>query len=283
MRDLQTITDIGFPRAHLLQSHHPKSTDYDTLLGDEDVRVVTPEGELLFAFQRNAFPADVAVRTYEILDRGEAIHKVASNRGSSRGKLTGKPIPQPTQAGIIGFLDRSSRAPFCRPSAFVEKHPQSWATLQPIFRYSNTLYETLAPCPFKNQRDAAEKVVQDWLVPDTVFSTATVNANNKTAYHYDRGDLTPGFVCMAVFRAGNFLGGHLVFPRYRIAIDLPSNSFITYNAHELHGNTPFRGTPGTFKRLSLVMYLRENMHRCLPADLEILRVQNRKSGDPLYG
>jgi hypothetical protein len=85
--------------------------------------------------------------------------------------------------------------------------------------------------------------------------------------------LREGFGVLTVLHAGTYTGGHLVFPKYRVAVDLRTGGVLLADVHEAHGNTPLIGTPGSFVRLSLVCYYRAGMRACGSASEENARAK----------
>ena len=58
---------------------------------------------------------------------------------------------------------------------------------------------------------------------------------------------------------GKYTGGYLVFPEYRVAVNVRPGDLLLVNNHEIiHGNTPIE-TYDDGERISLVCYLREGM------------------------
>jgi hypothetical protein len=127
-----------------------------------------------------------------------------------------------------------------------------------------------------------EQTKSDWVVPGTAFTTITVNMNFRTAVHKDAGDLKQGFGVLSVLEAGDYSGCYLVFPQYRVAVDMRSADVLLCDVHEWHGNTPLVGKKGKYQRISVVLYYREKMFKCGTAEEELARVQARKRGDPLW-
>jgi hypothetical protein len=134
----------------------------------------------------------------------------------------------------------------------------------------------------------------EWVVPGTPFSTVTVNNSYSTGVHTDRGDLEAGFSNVSVMRRGNWHGGKLVFPEYRVAVDLKEGDLLLMDAHQWHGNTqmicdtcgdrmmPRRDgdqmLPGWHEkcgseRISIVCYFRTNIVECGTAQEELVKAQ----------
>ena len=101
------------------------------------------------------------------------------------------------------------------------------------------------------------------------WTTVTVNNTYPTGVHKDQGDLDEGFSNLAVLRRGDYAGGHLTFPRYRVAVNMQDGDLILMDAHEWHGNTQMRLDSEDAERISVVLYYRTNMITCGTAEEEI--------------
>ena len=117
------------------------------------------------------------------------------------------------------------------------------------------------PWRYTNQMEAAKKIDQAFLVPETPFTTVTVNKTFRTAAHFDAGDLNTGLSNLLVLsNNGNYKGGYLVAPEYRVAVNVRPGDLLLINNHEvMHGNTPIEMLDEEAERISLVCYFREKM------------------------
>jgi hypothetical protein len=113
-----------------------------------------------------------------------------------------------------------------------------------------------------------------FLVPETVFTTITVNKSFRTACHRDAGDLNEGLSNLLVLGDGEYTGGYLVFPEYRVAVNVRPGDLLLVNNHEIiHGNTEIKLNHEKAERISLVCYFREAMLDLKSWDYEHLRKQ----------
>lgn len=106
-----------------------------------------------------------------------------------------------------------------------------------------------------------------------------------TGVHLDAGDLEAGFSTLACIRKGSYTGGQLVFPKYRVALDMHHGDLALIDAHEYHGNTVIVCVCGERRnglcdtcgaeRISVVAYFRENMTRCGTYLEELAKAMNR--------
>lgn len=185
------------------------------------------------------------------------------------------------RSGIAGYFDRYPRIPFGRATTYTRDFPEKFAMSFPFLQTLSKAYKELIPEHWNNQKKACDKLDQRFLVPDTVFSTITVNNTFRTAAHRDAGDFSDGFSNLLVLSNNpNYTGGYLVLPEYRVAINIRPGDLLLVNNHEIiHGNTPIVLEDKDAHRISLVCYLRENMLDLGSFDYEFTRgefVENRK-------
>ena len=164
-------------------------------------------------------------------------------------------------SGIAGWFDRYPRIPYGRATSYTQQHFDKFKMAFPFLQSLNRGFKELLPWRYGNQRAAADKLDPRFLVPETVFTTITVNKNFRTAAHFDAGDLSSGLSNLLVLsNNGKYSGGYLVFPEYRVAVDVRPGDLLLVNNHEiLHGNTPIVLEDPTAERISLVCYFREKM------------------------
>lgn len=164
-------------------------------------------------------------------------------------------------SGIAGWFDRYPRIPYGRATSYTEKNPEKFAMAFPFLQTLANGFKELLPWRYANQMEAAKKLDPGFLVPGTPFTTITVNKTFRTAAHYDAGDLDTGLSNLLVLsNNGNYKGGYLVAPEYRVAVNVRPGDLLLINNHEvMHGNTPIELLDDEAERISLVCYFRENM------------------------
>lgn len=177
-------------------------------------------------------------------------------------------------SGVAGWYDRYPRIPYGRATSYTEKNPELFAQSYPFLQTLNKGFKELLPWRWGNQKAAADKLDQRFLVPETVFTTVTVNKGFRTACHRDAGDLDEGLSNLLVLCKGDFDGGYLVFPEYRIAVNPRPGDLLLINNHEIiHGNTEIKPKDENSHRISLVCYFREKMLELKSWEYENLRRQ----------
>ena len=178
--------------------------------------------------------------------------------------ISGTSYANPVHSGVAGFLGRYPRYPYGRSCSYNFHHPEKYETAFPYVRKLDKLFSELLPERYAYQKACAESLDPAFRVGgDTVFTTLTVNKSFRTAAHFDAGDLHQGFSNLNVFSGkGDFTGGYLVLPEYRVAVNIRPGDLLLINNHfGLHGNTEIKpaveGEP--FERMSLVAYFREDL------------------------
>lgn len=263
----------------------------------ESVDVYDKEtGRCLAKFRKNIIPANIQRIAYESLllaatptdsrgvagGRDEEDGKSSKLRVKKNGKLSKQSIAKNfVHSGVAGYYDRSTRFPNCRLTAFNRHHMDKFKESYPIIKLVDNYYSELMPKEYKLQRGLANKTSQDFVIPNTSFTTVTVNKNYTTAVHKDAGDYKEGFGNLVALRDGTYTGCHLTLVRWGVGFDLQNGDLLLMDVHQWHGNTPMVKHEPKATRLSLVMYYREKMHKCGTMKQELNRVKTRKKGDRL--
>jgi hypothetical protein len=277
---------------------------YDEVLGgDEACDIYKPDGTPLVKYRPQWFSAELCAAVLpsarkaatETNNRGMAAgtfetvpERVAGKRTQTRyipiksdGTLSNTNYAAPVNSGVIGYFDRSSRFPFCRQTSFNIVQAASWKQFLPYIQRADEGLRQLLPERWAAQREYADRTASDWIIPQSTFTTVTVNKNWQTATHKDAGDLAAGFGVMSCLRNNKFDGAYLVFPAYRVAVNLEHGCLCLADVHEWHSNTGFSKMRVGYERITMVFYFRENMIHCKPATEEVEWAKNRKRGERL--
>lgn len=278
-------------------------------LVETDTMVLKPDGSPLAVFIKNCVPANIAKEAYYSLRKaisksnnrgmasgelpkdlkvgdkldGMTVGKILGNRFiplKKDGTLSNSPKAKAVESSIIGFADRYARIPYCRTTEFTYKNFDTYKKSLPYIQLISELFKKHLPEKWENQKKQWDKTTEDFRMPNTVFSTVTVNRNFRTACHYDAGDLPEGFGNLAVLSTGEYKGGYTVLPKYGVAVNVKNCDLALFDVHELHGNTEFiHNKP--YERISVVCYFRKNMVHCGTAQQELKIAKNRKVGDAI--
>lgn len=224
----------------------------------------------------NARPWLRSLRRRMTSNRGDYAGVPAKLRILEDGTLSNTTESAEVPSVVAGFLDRSGgRFPYCRPCALNAE--EGWPTFIPVAQAVSQQMQRCVPDRWQRQMDEARRCHPAYIIPETCFSTVTINNTFSGALHRDRGDYADGFGCITVFRRGRFGGCLLGFPRYGVAFDLQDRDLLFFDPHEVHGNTPFENPQGEaqrdYERISVVYYLRSKMNQCGSPDEELERAR----------
>ena len=167
----------------------------------------------------------------------------------------------PVNSGIAGWYDRYPRIPYGRATSYTEKHFDKFKKSYPYLQHLASAFKELLPWRYGNQKAAADKIDQRFLVPDTPFSTITVNRNFITAAHYDPANMDDGFANICVFsNSDSYRGAYLVFPEIGYAVNIrPGDLLFVNNMAGLHGNTELILDDPNAERISIIAFFHEGM------------------------
>lgn len=261
------------------------------------VRVLMPDARPLCVYLPGALAAELDKDgVYGILhslrravprsfNRGLAsgTQRLPAVNGKKDGAGRDRTYAKPVSSAIVGSVDPQGQQRYCRLTAWTGANLPQWQALQPLLQAVAALQAEYVPDRAAAQRAVAESSDPAWVVPGTPFSTVTVNNTYPTGVHTDKGDLDAGFSAIACLRRGEYTGGALVFPEYRVAVDLKHGDLLLMDAHQWHGNTALVCACGRepngvcetcgAERISLVCYFRTKVADCGTPEQEL-----RKAG-----
>lgn len=273
------------PSQERLAGRFAEASDYD-LLVNESADILKPDGTPLLMFRKGILdPKQCRIAYDNLIDAAVP----SGNRGIAGGAIENSTreyrirkdgarsktnhAKNTVNSGIVGSFDRGPRFPYCRQTAYTIAHKEKFRKAMPFIRTIDRHFQQACQVRHEAQMAMVLKTHRDFRIADTAFTTITVNKNFRTAIHKDQGDYAGGFGVMAVLEAGKYEGAFLVFPAYRVAVDMRTTDLILADVHEFHGNTPIIGIPGRYVRMSLVLYYREGMTECGSQEEELQRVK----------
>lgn len=255
------------------------------ILGPEDFNVLLtgpakllkPNGQPLVVYLPGAL-----LKSADAPGIYDTFHSLKGIRTENRGVASGsrrvksgsgnKSRALPVPSSIIGAFDSAGHQKYCRLTAWTGANLPQWETLRPFLQDVARHFKTHIPDRYAVQMAEVDRTYAEWVVPGTPFTTVTVNNTYPTGVHQDAGDLETGFSTLACLRKGTYTGGNLVFPKYRVALDMQHGDLALIDAHEYHGNTAIFCACGERRnglcdqcgaeRISVVSYFRRNMTRC---------------------
>lgn len=173
------------------------------------------------------------------------------------GRISKRARSNSVSSQSIGGFDKSPQHP-CRLTHWTKNNLNAYESIFPLCKYISDEYFSYCPDKWLHQYEKYKRCPQEFTIPDTNFSTLTINMDFRTACHRDKGDCKDGLTCFTIKKCGEYSGGELIFPEYRIAINIEQGDLLLFNPHEAHCNNPLVGEG----RMSFVLYLREKMDQC---------------------
>lgn len=252
--------------------------DFNVLI-TRTAKLFKPNGQVLAVYLQGGIPEELRERSRETL---YGIKEMTDNRGLASGSVRVQPDrtssrAAPVLSATVGAFERQGgRIPYCRLTAWTGRNFEKYTSLFPFVQHVAGLFERHVPDRYRVQLAETTKTKPEWVIPQTPYTTITVNHTYATGVHKDAGDLEAGFSNMAVLRSGQYRGGYLTFPEYRVAVDMKDGDVILFDAHEWHGNTEMTDRSEDAVRVSTVLYFRERMVTCGTAEEELERVKGKK-------
>lgn len=231
----------------------------------------------------------------------DVLHSLRKHRTDNRGEASGTQRVRIGEqkrtrtaliaSAVVGSIDPGGNYRYCRLTAWTGENLPGYTQLHPLLQAMGQAMAQHVPTRHQAQLQHVQATHPAWVIPDTPFTTVTVNNTYPTGVHTDKGDLAAGFSTLACIRRGTFTGGHLTFPRYRVAVNMQDGDLLLMDAHEHHGNTAIRCscldqgqrrtlngpcTSCNAERISVVAYYREKMTSCGTPEQEAARAHARR-------
>lgn len=115
------------------------------------------------------------------------------------------------------------------------------------------LYKELDPIEYQYQLDEYNKIDNRFKIPNSIFTTITINYNLQCKPHTDKGNYRQKSIILVL---GKFNGCSLIIDD--IEYKLENNDFMIIDGSKIHYNTPLIDG----ERISLVFYIRDGMSNC---------------------
>jgi hypothetical protein len=274
MRVIRALASLTDAEVATLEGTWLDDDSFDVLVTDADgpTTVRKADGSPLLIYLPDHLSTPLCQAALEILidvpvgtrNRGAAAGQIAPGRLRSRslrrdGRESNHTYAQMAPSTVLGFMEPNPRNPYCRLTEYPLRHFERFRRFWPFCRAVGHAFREQLPARYEAQMVAVQSIHRDFVIPGCPFTTVTLNRNWQTAVHVDDGDLRAGFGVMTVLRAGEYRGGFLVWPKYRVAVDMRNGGILLADVHEHHANTPITGGEAEYVRLSLVFYVREGM------------------------
>ena len=238
---------------------HARESDYSTLIKDSCRIEDRDSGELLGVY------INLPKTPSQLL---KALMSMKYSKNRRTGGLT-------TTSAIFGYRPREViRNDFCSSTVTAKTYPQQHAVVCKYAEELDKLYAKHCPDVYEEHKAIAEeKILPEWRITHTPFSSGIINKDNQLNYHLDSGNFTGMYSNMVAFK-NNVKGGHLSLPEYDIGLEIGNNSVTLFDGQKIvHGVTPIKKLSKTAYRYSVVYYTLKNMWKCEPIGEELARIK----------
>jgi len=172
----------------------------------------------------------------------------------------------------------SQFASSCSATSLAKDSPIEHNILCDFIKKLTPFYKDFFPGEYtKNSEEVSKRVLPEWQIENTPFTSGIVNYNSELQYHYDIGHFHGALSVMLTLKNG-VKGGGLCFPELGINIDLADNTILLMDGQEMmHGVTPIIKKKNNGYRYTIVYYSLLQMWRCLPITEEIIATRKMRA------
>ncbi len=184
-----------------------------------------------------------------------------------------------THSKIFGYKPREKiRNDMCTSTSLAAESPREHKIICDLAEGLTKYYKKHCSEIFDVHKVIADdKILPEWRIGKTPFSSGIVNQNNKLHYHFDSGNYSKVYSNMIALKS-NCVGGHLAIPEYDIGLDIATNSIVLFDGQKiLHGVTPFILKSSLAYRYTLVYYTLKTMWKCEPLTQELARIKSERT------
>lgn len=183
-----------------------------------------------------------------------------------------------TTSRIFGYSPRiAMRNDYCTKTSLQREHPQESEIVQKFAVELEQFYKRFSGMTYEEHKAKTEKVLPDYKMQETLFTSGIINKNNPLPYHKDSGNFPDCYSCMIMVKEG-IVGGRLSLPEYDVKFDIPDGYMIMFDGQKLvHGVTPIIKLHENAHRYTLVYYSLKGFWQCLTEEEELKRIRRKKT------
>lgn len=184
-----------------------------------------------------------------------------------------------TTSRIFGYRPRNGlRGNFCSMTSLARQQRKQYETFVEGGIIASSLYaEHNQKLYKKHEQESNQKVLPEFRLSQTPFTSGIVNDNNPLCYHFDVGNFHNVWSAMIVLKSG-IENGHLSMPEYGVKCEVADQTVFFFDGQNvLHGVTPIIKKNPYARRFSIVYYSLREMWKCLPVNEELARIRNMRT------
>lgn len=202
----------------------------------------------------------------------DAIKKIKYNKSTRTNGLI-------STSRIFGYAPKNvTRNQPCRITTLANEFPKQHFIVEKAGEIAKKYYELYNPeKALEHQKLTEEKILDQYRIGSTMYTSGIINENNPLKYHFDAGNFTGTWSAMFAFRK-NTEGGYLSLPELNVGIEIKNNSLLLFDGQSLlHGVTPIKKLSNDAKRYTIVFYSLKQMWNCKPINEEIIDMRNKRA------
>ena len=175
-------------------------------------------------------------------------------------------------SATIGFAPRNTiRRDYCNAAALSRSHPEAHSRIASLAETVARYYEQYHPELYADHQRQVEKVLLNWRLENSVFTSGIINKNNPLLYHHDAGNFKNVWSNMLAFKS-KVGGGYLSVPEYNLGFQIRDRSLLMFDGQNLlHGVTPIQLLAPDAYRYTIVFFSLRGMWQCMTPDEEMQR------------
>src|SRR3990167_5076395 len=166
--------------------HSATNQDYDQLLEGDIIGIDAETKQVIFVQKQLDF---------DDRDIMWALEHIRYEENTRTGGLR-------TNSRIFGYSPRNVvRKDFCSTTSLAIDAPKEHAIVCKYGVQISQLYSKFTPEVYEKHKEiVTAKVLDEWAIKDTPFTSGIINKNNPLKYHFDSGNFKNVYSCMAVFK-----------------------------------------------------------------------------------
>jgi hypothetical protein len=184
-----------------------------------------------------------------------------------------------TTSRIFGYAPRNvlRNAP-CRATSLAGDSPEHHTAIMRAAAIAAKYYRKHNPeLAGHHQQLTDEKVLGNYRMGDSMFTSGIINDNNPLLYHFDAGNYRGVYSAMFGFKKG-IEGGYLAMPEIDTHLKISDRSLSLFDGQGiLHGVTPIKKVHPDAKRYTIVYYSLQQMWNCETPGTELEILRNRRT------
>ena len=103
------------------------------------------------------------------------------------GRISKRQRSNSVSSQSVGGFDKNPQHP-CRLTHWTKNNLEAYHSIFPLCKHISDEYFSYVPDKWINQYERYKRCPQDFVIPDTNFSTLTINMDFRTACHRDKGE-----------------------------------------------------------------------------------------------